>query len=484
MANVTRSAVELAFDIRHGRRSPVEETDKTFDRIGQRNDELNAFVHLREDAAREEAADAERALDDGEPVGPLHGVPVALKDLDSHVEGMPYTLGGVAPIGELLPDATSVIVQRLQDAGAIVVGSTNSPEFGASGDTTNPMFGSTGNPFDSSKTAGGSSGGSASAVGSQMIPIALGSDVAGSLRIPASACGVYGLKPTPGTVPNASLPDLFRDVAPFVSYGGLTRTVEDTALLLATIAGEHSRDPLSVPDGGIDYLNAVERPIDELSIAFSSDLGVFEVESAVVDIVEGVADTLTAAGATVEPIDVELGLSLEVLLRSYDTLIESSMASSFESLKRGMNIDLMADHRDELSPHIVEYVERGREYSAVEYHQANVLRSRAYESIADVLDEYDLLLTPTLATPPFEKGERAPGAIDGTPVSTDKEAFLTWPFNLTGHPAASLPAGLSSEGLPIGAQLVGSRFAEDTVLAASGAVERRRPWADNYPPLS
>lgn len=483
MANTSLSAIELAFDIRHGNRSPVNVVDETFERIDRLDEEFNAFVHLREDAAREEAAEAEHALEAGEPVGPLHGVPVALKDLDSHVTGMPYTLGGVAPIGELMPERTSIIVQRLQDAGAIVVGSTNSPEFGSSGDTTNPMFGSTGNPFDSSKTAGGSSGGSASAVGTQMVPLALGSDVAGSLRIPASACGVYGLKPTPGLVPSVTQPDLFRDTAPFVSYGALTRTVEDTAHFLDIVAGEDPRDPLSVPAGQIDYLDAVGRPVDDLSIAFSRDLDVFEVEPTVVDTVEDVLATLRGAGATVEQVDIDFGLSLDELLHSYNTLIESSLASSFESLKQGMDIDLLADHREELSPHIVEYAENGYEYSALEYQQANVLRSRVYEAVQAVFDDHDLLITPTLAVPPFEKGERAPETINGTAPASDKETFLTWPFNLTGHPAASIPAGFSSDGLPIGAQIIGSRFAEDTILAASSAVERRQSWAEDYPTL-
>ena len=159
------------------------------------------------------------------------------------------------------------------------------------------------------------------------------------------------------------------------------------------------------------------------------------------------------------------------------------MAASIESLKHGMGIDLMADHREELSPHIVEYVENGTEYSAVEYHQANVRRSHLYEGIRSLLNEYDLLFTPTLAVPPFEKGARAPETIKGAAPASDLETFLTWPFNLTGHPAASIPAGLSADGLPLGAQVIGPRFAEATILTASDAIERRRPWADDYPPV-
>ena len=478
---IGQPAIELAFDIRRGRISPVDVIDETFERIDRLDDELNAFVYLREEDAREEAAAAERALENGEPVGPLHGVPVALKDLDSHVKGMPYTFGGVKPLGEQLPERTSVTVQWLRDAGAIVVGSTNSPEFGAAGDTTNPMFGSTGNPFDATKTAGGSSGGSASAVGAGMVPLALGSDVAGSLRIPASVCGTYGLKPTPGLVPNESRPDLFRDAAPFVSYSGLTRTVGDTALLLDVIAGEHPRDPLSVPKADTEYRDAVDRSIEGLSVAFSPDLGVYDVEEPVLDAVEDVLDTLRGAGATVEGVDVDFGVPFDALLECYNTLLNPSLSAAVEGIERETGIDLLGEHRDELSPHVVDFIEDGYEYSAVEYKQASVVRSRAYETIQRVLNGHDLLVTPTLATPPWEKGELAPDEIAGEAPETDKETFLTWPLNLTGHPAASIPAGRSAEGLPIGAQLIGSRFAEETLLAASAAIERRQPWMDEYP---
>lgn len=486
MAHETRSsAVKLASDIRYGYVSPTTVVDETFERIDQANDEFNAFVRLREAEAREEAADATRAIEDGEPLGPLHGVPVALKDLDTFIEGMPYTLGGLKPLGEFMPDRTSVVVQRLMDAGAIVVGSTNSPEFGVSGDTTNAMYGSTGNPFDSRKTAGGSSGGAASAVGTRMVPLALGSDVAGSIRIPASACGTFGLKPTTGLVPNDDRPNAFRHQAPFLTKGGITRTVEDAALLLDVISGYHPRDPLSVPSDA-DYRAAVDRSVGDLSVAYSPDFGLFDVEPVVADRVEDAVETLDRAGATVERIELEFGPSFEEIIESYWTLILPDLASAFENFEREMGVDLLGDHRDEISSHLVEYVEAGREYSAVELGPANAVRTLVYEEIQRTLGEYDLLLTPTLAMPPFEKGTHAPDEIDGTPVeepNAGMEWLLTWPLNLTGHPAASVPAGFSPDGLPIGAQLVGSRFDEETILAASAAIERRQPWRDEYPEL-
>ncbi len=478
MVDPTRqSASELAAAIRDGRVSPVEVIDATFERIARLNPEFNAFVYLREEEARAEAAEAERALADGDPDGPLHGVPVALKDLGTHLEGMPHTLGGAAPIGELMPQETSIIVERLRDAGAIVVGSTNSPEFGASGDTTNAMFGSTGNPFGVSKTVGGSSGGSTAAVASHMVPLALGSDLAGSLRVPASTTNNLGLKPTPGLVPFCAQPDLFRGIAPWVSKGGITRTVEDTALLLEVIGGFHPRDPLSVPGGSFDYGSDVA----DYEIAYSPDFGVFEVEEVVHERVETAVDALRDAGASVDRVEVAFERSLAELIQGYNTLVNPSLASTFENVKRDMDIDLMADHRDELPPHLPEFVEDGHTYSAVEYRQANLVRSHAYNVVQDVLDAYDLLVTPTMAVPPFEKGQREPPTIDGEPLASDKEWFLTWPLNLTGHPAASVPAGTTEEGLPVGAQLIGTRFDEATILAASAALEREQPWAGAYP---
>lgn len=475
-----RSARRLAAAIADREVTPTEAVDAAYDRISATNDELNAVVQFRTDEAREEAARATEAVADGEPLGRLHGVPIALKDLDSHIAGMPCSYGS-AVFEEFVPQKTSVIVRRLQEAGAIVVGSTNSPEFGHRGDTTNPLHGTTGNPFDPAKTAGGSSGGSASAVGAGMVPIALGSDAAGSIRIPASACGVYGLKPTSGLVPEASRPDALVSAAPFMSLGGLTRTVADTALLLETVAGVHSRDPISVSDDDADYMAAMRRPVGDLSVAYSPDLGVFETEPEVVEQVDAIADVLRAGGASVDRVDPDFEPSLERMIEAEDVLFETTLASMAESLKQRDGVDLLGDHRDELTPSFVERLENGYEHDGVAFKQADVVRTQVYDALQDVLDEYDLILTSTLACPPFDAGEVGPESIAGEPIDQDLGWLLTWPMNLSGHPAASVPAGLSDDGLPIGAQLVGSRFDEETIIAASAAIERRNPWADTYP---
>jgi Asp-tRNA(Asn)/Glu-tRNA(Gln) amidotransferase A subunit family amidase len=473
------SATKLVDEIRCGEVSPIDTIDTVFQQIERYDDDLNSFVQFREEDAREEAVKAAQAIENDESVGPLHGVPVALKDLDSFIEGMPLTYGS-KPFADAMPDRTSVIVQRLLDAGAIAVGSTNTPEFGHMGDTTNPLFGATGNPFDASKTAGGSSGGSAAAVAAGMVPIALGSDAGGSIRIPASACGVYGLKPTFGLVPEASRPDTLESYAPFICLGGLTRTVEDTARLLHVIAGEHPRDPLSVPDETLDYLAATKQSIEGLSVAYSPDFGIFPLANEVATRVDTVADTLKRAGATIERADPDFEPSFEEMMEAEYVTFESLLASTAESLKRREGIDLLSDHREEMSPKLVELMENGYDHSAVDFKQADVIRTATYDAIQDILDEYDLLLTATLAVPPFEKGRLGPNEVNGKQIDPHMEWLLTWPLNLTGHPAASVPAGLSDEGLPIGAQLVGPRFGEEDILAASATIERRQPWTDDY----
>ncbi|WP_096391721.1 amidase [Halopenitus persicus] len=475
-----RSARRLAAAIEDGEVTPAAAVDAAYDRIAATNDAINAFVQLREEEAREEAAAATEAVETGDPLGRLHGVPIALKDLDSFIEGLPCTYGS-AVFEDAVPETTSVIVRRLQDAGAIVVGSTNSPEFGHLGDTSNPLFGTTGNPFDPTRTAGGSSGGSAAAVAAGTVPIALGSDAAGSIRIPASACGVYGLKPTTGLVPEASRPDALVSAAPFMSLGGLTRTVGDSALLLDVIAGMHPRDPISVSDEGADYVAATRRPIDDLSVAYSPDLGVFETEPEVTETVDDFADVLRSGGATVDRVDPDFDVSLATMRGAEITLFESTLASMAESIRRRQGIDLLGDHREELTPTFADRLENGYAHDAVAFKQADVVRTTVYDGLQDVLDEYDLLLTPTLACPPFEAGTMGPETIDGQPIDPYIDWLLTWPMNLSGHPAASVPAGLSESGLPIGAQLVGSRFDEETILAASAAAERRNPWAETYP---
>ena len=279
-----RSATELARLIRDKEVSPVELTDQVIDRIEARNPSLNAFVFKGYDDARRAAGDAEQAVLSGAELGPLHGLPTAIKDLFDFKPGWKSTFGGIPVLADVVIDAYCVFAERVENAGAIIVGKTNSPVMGFRGACDNYLFGPTRNPFDTSKNSGGSSGGSAAAVADGLLPFAEGSDGGGSIRIPAAWCGIFGFKPSWGRVPVVMRPDAFGGTNPFVAEGPLTRTVADAALVLQAISGYDSRDPYSLPDAP-DMLAALDGDLRGKRIAYSPDFGVYAVDPRVAEVV-------------------------------------------------------------------------------------------------------------------------------------------------------------------------------------------------------
>ena len=469
------TASGLAAAIRAGEHTSVAAVERSLDRIRARNDELNAFVTVLDERAREAAREADRAVAADDDLGPLHGVPVAIKDLYAYKAGVRNTYGSV-PFADHVADTDALVVQRLEDAGAVVVGKTNTPEFGHKGLTDNELFGPTGTPFDPDRNAGGSSGGSAAAVAAGLVPVAQGSDGGGSIRIPASFCGVYGLKPAFGRVPYEGRPDAFSAHTPFANAGPITRTVEDAALLLDVMNGPHPRDPLSAPDDGADFRGALDRSVDGLDVAYSPDLGLFPVEPAVRAVVDDAVERFADAGATVERVDPDVGYEREALVEEWLTVSRVKYAALARSLAED-GIDLPGEHRDAVAPELVALMEDGPEVSGVDYKRTDVARTAVFDVVQDVLAEHDLLVSPTVAVPPVPNDAGAPTAVDGEAVDPLLGWFLTWPFNWTGHPAASVPAGRTDDGLPVGMQVVGRRFADADVLAASAAIERGAPWA-------
>ncbi|WP_372911078.1 amidase [Salinigranum sp.] len=482
------SAAVLASRIRRGDLSPVAVVDACLERIDARNEDTNAFVTVLEEEARERAKEAEAAVRRGEELGPLHGVPIAIKDLFDFKAGVRNTMGSV-PFAEFVPEESATYVRRLEDAGAIVLGKTNTPEMGHKGTTDNRLFGPTSTPFDLDRNAGGSSGGSAAAVADGLVPIAQGSDGGGSVRIPAAWSGVYGFKATYGRVAQAIRPDAFLSHTPTIHAGPLTRTVEDAALMLDVMTGPDPRDPLSVPEDPHDFRGAVRRGVEGMDVAYSPDFDVFPVDERVRRVVDDAVTAFETAGATVE--EVSLGLThdqfelAELWIREIGMLYHSAV----EGFK-AEGLDLLGDHRDELTPEFAELLEETRDQSVVGYKRDEHLRTEVYDALQDVftVEEYDLLVTPTLAVPPVENDDGGtgqtvgPSEVDGEPVDPLIGWCLTYPINFTGHPAASIPAGFTDDGLPVGLQLVGDRFDDETVFAASGAFERVRPWHDAYPP--
>ena len=469
------TAAGLARAIRDGERSPTGVVDAVLERIHDRNDRTNAFVTVTDELAREMAEDAERAIDEGEPLGPLHGVPVAIKDLDD-VEGVRTTSGSLL-YEDRVADSDSPFVARLKAAGAVVVGKTNTPEFGLGTTTDNRVAGPTGTPFDPDRVSGGSSGGAGAALGDRLVPLAPGSDAGGSVRIPASFCGIYGLKPTQGVIPNVSRPNAFANHTPFSTTGPMARTVEDAALSLDVMAGAHPRDPFSVPKRD-EYRTAVDRPVDELKIAYSPGMDTYPVDPDVRAVLDDAVSAFERAGATVDAVDPDLEHDDEEILDAYYTMATVRWQSLLDDLENE-GFDPRGEDRDRLRPYLVDLLMEADEPTTREAKRADVVRTRVLDGFAELFDEYDLLATATVGTTPFPHGEE-PEEIDDVEIEPLRGWTLTQPYNLTGQPAASIPAGFVDD-LPVGMQIAGPRHADADVIAASAALERRRPWRDAYP---
>ncbi|AGB31976.1 amidase [Natrinema pellirubrum DSM 15624] len=463
------SATALAARIRNGDVTATEAVEAHLERIDERDGEINAFVTVCAEAARDAAAEADAALEDGADVGPLHGVPLALKDLGALKAGVRHTYGS-ALFANHVADRTSAIVQRLEDAGAIVIGKTNTPELGHKGTTDNEVIGATASPIDPDLNAGGSSGGSAAALAAGMAPIATGSDAGGSLRIPAAACGVYGFKPTFGLVPDDGRPSAFGRELQHTTKGPMTRTVADAALLLSIMADPHPDDPNSVPVE-IDYRDAVERSIDDYRIAYSPDLDVFPVADEVRAVVDDAVTAFADAGATVDEISVDHGYSMAELSEAAMPAYTTSVLESATVMEEAHGVDFRAQS-DEVSDSLLAMLHVADDHGPADVARSGIVRTGVYDAVQDVLADYDLLVAPTLSA-----------ADVSLHADLEAEAWewpMTWPFNWTGHPVASAPAGLTERGGPVGLQLVGRRFADDDVLAVSAALERERPWDGLY----
>ena len=447
------SAVDLAAAIRAKTVSPVEAVEAALARIAEKV-ELNAFMAVSAERARTEAKAAEAKVMRGETLGALHGIPFSVKDLTS-TDGVATTQGS-ALFADNIPKADAIAVARARAAGAILIGKTTTPEFGHKPFTEGPFFGRTLNPASHAHTCGGSSGGAAVAVAVGMGQLALGTDGGGSIRIPAACCGVVGLKATLGAIPNRQAPDLF-GASSFV--GPMARDIADTALMFEALAGPDRRDPYGqVPAFPERRLGASEKPRVGFLLRCGNILDP-EVETAVVAAMK----QAEALGWAVEPIELDL-VSLEphflVFLRS---LLLARLGGHAEKTP------------EKLDPTLLATIEAGRGYSAADLCQAQFARTDCFAKVQDILARFDLIASPTLSAPALPVGLDPLGQIDiaGKPAGTIRGAWYpyTFPFNLTGHPALSLPCGLSSRGLPIGLQLVASWNADRYLLDAAARLQ-------------
>jgi aspartyl-tRNA(Asn)/glutamyl-tRNA(Gln) amidotransferase subunit A len=449
------SATELVARYRERSLSPVEVTRAVLAQI-EALAPVNAFVTVTAELALEQARAAERAYADGGATPPLLGVPLSIKDVVP-TRGIRTAMGSRL-FANWVPDIDAPLVERLRAAGGVLLGKTTVPELGWKGDSGNLVNGPARNPFALDRTAGGSSGGAAAAVATGMGPLAQGGDGAGSIRIPAAFCGVFGLKPSHGRVPYAPAGALEL----LVSEGPLTRTVADAALMLDVIAGADPRDRLSLPRAEPD---CEPRGPRGLRVAWSPDLGHARVSPGVLRVAEEAAGAFEDLGAHVETVSIpwaDCHDELELL---------------FSTAYAGMELDGWgpgaAGSPDLLDPGLAALVERGRRHSAAELTAVHLRRLRLCDRVREFMDGWDLLLTPTLPVTAFEAGADHPPGAAGP---YDWLAF-TYPFNLTGLPAATVPAGLD-EGLPVGLQIVGPWRDDAGVLAAAAAYEGARPWSD------
>ena len=460
-------ATELVGAIRSKELSSVEITSTVLERIAALEPKLNCFAHLAAEEAMAAAKAADGALARGDSLGPLHGIPVTIKDLEP-VRGMPFERGTYLFRGDVAP-ADNAVVARLRDAGAIILGKTTTPEFGWKGVSHSPVTGVTHNPWKFGMNAGASSSGAGVGAAAGYGPLHQGSDGAGSIRMPAHFCGVYGLKPTYGRVPQSPMTPSDNTV----HLGPLTRTVADAALMLKVMAGRHPDDQSSLEGPPADYpKNLAGRPRAP-RIAFSPDLGHARVDPEVADLVRKAAEAFEAdLGWRVEQVDTPWGPKGPELARSFWPAHYSRYA------------DRIAEFRDRLDPGFVACFEAGSQFTLSDYLKMKVVKLAYCAEIHHFFEEWDFLLTPSVSVAAFPATQLQPDHWPQHKWDWMSWAEFSYPFNLAGNPAASVPCGFTASGLPVGLQIVGRRCDDLGVLQVSAAFEAARPWASARPPLA
>jgi len=466
------SAAELAALIARRAVSPVEAVDVVLDRIEKTQPTINAFITVCAEEAREAAKEAEAAVMRGDALAPLHGVPFAVKDL-VNTAGVRTTFGSWA-LSDNMPSADSPAVARLKAAGAILVGKTTTPEFGHKCFTEAPLFGRTANPWNLSRTPGGSSGGAAAAVAAGLAPIGVGTDGGGSSRIPAACCGIVGFKQTLGLVPHDLTPDGFGNQSHITP---MSRTVMDTALILQAMAGPHACDPHSLGLAVLDFV-AAARPEGDLKavrIAWRPLLGNTLLSREVREACERALSAFAELGAIVEPVDDAFTSTEPIWL---------ILTQSFWNARFRRHV---AQFGNRMSDTLLRQMDNGAGHTAVALQEAMFERTRVFREIQGWFGPYDIVATPTLSRTALaiDHDFFAPIEIDGQVADTVRKAWYpyTLPFNLSGNPAVTMPCGFGADGLPIGLQLIGPHLGDAHLLRAAALFEQACPWGPARPPV-
>jgi amidase len=461
-------ATELARLYRRRRISPLEVMQAVLARIDAVNPTVNAYVTVARESALAEARRATRLLSrKPSTLPPLHGVPVSIKDL--YATQRVRTTWGSLIYKDYVPDADDLVVQRLKTAGAIVVGKTNTPEFGAGGNTFNAVFGATRNPWNPALTCGGSSGGAAVAVATGMGPLALGSDLGGSLRTPAAFCGVVGFRTTPGLVPSHPRTLVWDTLG---VTGPIARTVGDAALMLTALAGPDDRAPLSYEVDTSQFTRGVRKPsIKGWRVAWTPDLeGLLPVDEEVRSVAYDAVRVFRSLGARVEAACPDFS--------EVPDIISGTRALTVVAL----HADRLPQWRESMQKELVLDVEHGLSLTSRDIARSEALRSVLWNRVSAFMATRDLLVLPTVAVPPFPVEQPYPTEINGRPLDHYYQWFsLTYGITLTGLPAISVPCGFTRSGLPVGLQIVGRRRRETDVLCAAAAFEAAAPWAGRLP---
>lgn len=460
-------ALELDRLIRSGDVSPVEITEAVLARIDRLNPALSAYITVTADLARAQAREAEGRARRGERRGPLDGIPYSVKDLED-TAGVRTTYGSKW-FESNIPSADGAAAGRLRAAGGILLGKTNTPHFGHKDMSDNLIGPPCRNPWRRDRTSGGSSGGAASAVASGLGALAHGSDGAGSIRCPASLCGVVGLKPSAGRVPYHPSPDYWTARS---HNGPITRTVRDAALMLSALAGPDPRDPMSIDAPPEDYVAACDGDLRGLRVAWSADLGYLPVDAEVRAIAEAAARRFADLGCAVEA----PALGWPDMREPHRLIWHVGVAARQQDRAR--------EHPDWFEPSLMRMIVDAGRISALDYGRALLARAPFYQAVERFFEDCDLLLTPTMPVAAWPVEPDSAAVIEGHAAPTLLERLtFTFPFNLTGHPAVSVPCGWTREGLPVGLQIVGRWHADAAVLRAAAGFEAIQPWADRRPPV-
>ena len=436
--------------------SPVELLDSCITRIEAVNPAVNAVVTTAFERAREEAKVAEVAVGRGDPLPPLHGLPIGIKDLDE-TEGIRTTYGSML-YKDYVPERDEQVVAAARRAGAIVIGKTNTPEFGAGGNTNNALHGPTRNPFDLTLTCGGSSGGSAVALATDMMPLAQGSDTGGSLRLPATFNGVVAHRPSPGVVPTA-----YRNLAytTFQTQGPMARTVEDTALLLSALAEDTRVDPMAFPRNAASYAVLPEIDLSQIRVAVSEDLGCAPTSRVVRETFRERVALFQSAFAVCEARDPDFADCLDVFWHLRAVYMLAKHADRFDK------------YGPELNPNVRSNYEAALKVPIEKVAWATQRQVELYRGFDALFDDFDILICPGVTVPPFPFDQLYPTEIDGEPMENYVHwAGLTSALTVTGNPSLALPCGLDPQGTPFGIQVVGRAYADRFVLGVGRALER------------